>query len=94
MTVTTATAAWVTELQAALGAGSVLLDPDVTAAYARDQAMLELGIDGCLLTDMSVEEAEPYIGAMRENNLDTVFLAAPTSTPQRHPYAAPSLQLK
>ena len=38
--VTTATAAWVTELQDALGAGSVLLDPDVTAAYARDQAML------------------------------------------------------
>ena len=40
MTVTTATAAWVTELQDALGPGSVLLDPDVTAAYARDQAML------------------------------------------------------
>jgi glycolate oxidase subunit GlcD len=34
------TAAWVTELQAALGPGNVLLDPDVTAAYARDQAML------------------------------------------------------
>jgi glycolate oxidase subunit GlcD len=30
----------VTELQDALGAGNVLLDPDVTAAYARDQAML------------------------------------------------------
>ena len=29
-----------TELQDALGADSVLLDPDVTAAYARDQAML------------------------------------------------------
>ena len=41
------------------------------------------GIDGCLLTDMSVEEAEPYIGAMREHNLDTVFLAAPTSTDRR-----------
>jgi glycolate oxidase subunit GlcD len=34
------TAAWVTELQAALGPGNVLLDPDVTVAYARDQAML------------------------------------------------------
>lgn len=41
------------------------------------------GIDGCLLTDMSVEEAAPYIGAMQENNLDTVFLAAPTSTDRR-----------
>jgi glycolate oxidase len=40
VTVTTATAAWVTELQDALGADSVLLDPDVTASYARDQAML------------------------------------------------------
>jgi glycolate oxidase len=40
VTVTTATAAWVSELRDALGAGSVLLDPDVTAAYARDQAML------------------------------------------------------
>jgi tryptophan synthase alpha chain len=48
---------------------------------ARDAAAA--GVDGCLLTDMSVEEAEPYIGAMRENNLDTVFLAAPTSTPRR-----------
>ena len=37
---TATTTAWVTELQDALGADSVLLDPDVTAAYARDQAML------------------------------------------------------
>lgn len=43
----------------------------------------DAGIDGCLLTDMSVEEAEPYIGAMRSHNLDTVFLAAPTSTDRR-----------
>jgi glycolate oxidase len=40
VTVTTATAAWVAELQDALGPDNVLLDPDVTAAYARDQAML------------------------------------------------------
>ena len=30
-----------------------------------------------------MEEAEPYIGAMREHGLDTVFLAAPTSTDRR-----------
>ena len=41
------------------------------------------GIDGCLLTDVSVEEAEPYVAAMRAAGLDTVFLAAPTSTPRR-----------
>ena len=41
------------------------------------------GIDGCLLTDLSVEEAAPYVKVMREAGLDTVFLAAPTSTPER-----------
>lgn len=41
------------------------------------------GIDGCLLTDVSVEEAAPYVAAMRGAGLDTVFLGAPTSTPER-----------
>ena len=41
------------------------------------------GIDGCLLTDLSVEEAAPYVQAMRKEGLDTVFLAAPTSTQRR-----------
>src|SRR5690348_12316988 len=41
------------------------------------------GIDGVLLIDLSVEEAEKYIGIMRNAGLDTVFLAAPTSTDQR-----------
>jgi tryptophan synthase alpha chain len=41
------------------------------------------GIDGCLLTDVSVEEAEDYVRVMRDANLDTVFLAAPTSTDER-----------
>lgn len=43
----------------------------------------DAGIDGCLLTDLSVEEAEPYVSAMRAAGLDTVFLAAPTSTAER-----------
>jgi len=41
------------------------------------------GIDGCLLTDASVEEAHEYLGAMHRHGLDTVFLAAPTSTERR-----------
>ncbi len=41
------------------------------------------GIDGCLLTDASVEEAKSYVEAMRGQGLDTVFLAAPTSTERR-----------
>jgi tryptophan synthase alpha chain len=41
------------------------------------------GIDGCLLTDVSVEEASEYVKVMRAADLDTVFLAAPTSTDER-----------
>src|SRR5581483_4472549 len=47
------------------------------------RAAVASGIDGCLLTDMSVEEAEPYIDVMRRAGLDTVFLAAPTSSRRR-----------
>jgi tryptophan synthase alpha chain len=47
------------------------------------RAAVASGIDGCLLTDLSVEEAEPYIHVMRETGLDTVFLAAPTSSRRR-----------
>jgi tryptophan synthase alpha chain len=50
-------------------------------ALARDAK--KAGIDGCLLTDLSVEEAVGYTGAMKSAGLDTVFLAAPTSTPAR-----------
>ena len=41
------------------------------------------GVDGCLLTDLSVEEAEPYVKPLKAAGLDTVFLAAPTSTRRR-----------
>src|SRR5882757_4042911 len=41
------------------------------------------GIDGCLLIDASVEEAGAYVNVMRGAGLDTVFLAAPTSTERR-----------
>jgi tryptophan synthase alpha chain len=41
------------------------------------------GIDGCLFTDLSVEEARQHVGVMREHSLDTVFLGAPTSTERR-----------
>lgn len=42
-----------------------------------------IGIDGCLLTDVSVEEAIKPVATMRRHGLDTVFLAAPTSTERR-----------
>ncbi len=43
----------------------------------------QAGADGALLTDLSVEEAGPYVTEMRRQGLDTVFLAAPTSTRRR-----------
>lgn len=41
------------------------------------------GIDGALITDLTVEEADDYVAAMHGHNLATVFLAAPTSTDAR-----------
>lgn len=41
------------------------------------------GIDGALITDLTLEEAGEYIAIMRGHNLATVFLAAPTSTDER-----------
>jgi len=43
----------------------------------------EVGIDGALVTDLPVEEADEYLRHMRRRNLATVFLAAPTSTDER-----------
>lgn len=54
--------------------------------YGLDQLAADAsqaGVDGVLLTDMSVEEAGKYTGIMRAHSLDTVFLAAPTSTDRR-----------
>ena len=41
------------------------------------------GIDGCLITDLSVEEAGGTVPLLRAAGLDTVFLAAPTSPERR-----------
>jgi tryptophan synthase alpha chain len=41
------------------------------------------GADGVLATDLTPEEAADYRAAMRAHGLDTIFLAAPTSTDAR-----------
>ena len=41
------------------------------------------GADGALVTDLTVEEAGEYRRQMAAHKLDTIFLAAPTSTDQR-----------
>jgi tryptophan synthase alpha chain len=46
-------------------------------------AMADAGVDGALITDLPVEEATPYLREMRQRNLATVFLAAPTSSDER-----------
>jgi tryptophan synthase alpha chain len=46
-------------------------------------AAREASLDGALITDLPVEEAEPYLKEMRDKDLATIFLAAPTSTDER-----------
>ena len=41
------------------------------------------GVDGILLIDLSVEEAEAPVQQLRSHGLDTVFLGAPTSSDRR-----------
>jgi tryptophan synthase alpha chain len=46
-------------------------------------AAASAGADGVLVTDLTPEEAVDYRAAMRARHLDTIFLAAPTSTDER-----------
>jgi len=48
----------------------------------------EVGVDGALVVDLTADEAEGYVQALRAKNLDTVFLASPTSTEARLKRAA------
>jgi tryptophan synthase alpha chain len=42
-----------------------------------------VGADGVLITDLTPEEGEEYRVTMQSRGLDTIFLAAPTSTDER-----------
>jgi tryptophan synthase alpha chain len=48
---------------------------------ARDAAAA--GFDGILATDLTVEESGAFVEAMSKAGLNTVFLVAPTSSPER-----------
>jgi tryptophan synthase alpha chain len=54
--------------------------------FARDAA--GAGMAGALMVDVTSEEAEPYLAAMRAENLDTIFLGSPTSPDERLKRAA------
>jgi tryptophan synthase alpha chain len=49
--------------------------------FAREAKLA--GVDGVLVTDMTVEESAEYRSLMRPHGLETIFLAAPTSTDVR-----------
>lgn len=54
--------------------------------FARDAA--RAGAAGALMVDVTPEEAGPYVAALRAQNLDTIFLASPTSPDARLKRAA------
>ncbi len=50
-------------------------------AFVRDAAAA--GVDGVLIVDYPPEESEDFGAKLRANNMDLIFLLAPTSTPER-----------
>src|SRR5690349_16483649 len=46
-------------------------------------AAVKAGVDGALITDLTVEEAGEYLRLMAAHELDSIFLAAPTSPDHR-----------
>lgn len=60
------------------------LNPIMRMSIAKfSAAASHAGVDGALVTDLPMEEADDYLSEMRKRNLATVFLAAPTSTDAR-----------
>jgi tryptophan synthase alpha chain len=53
------------------------------AHEALGSKLKDAGVDGVLVTDLIPEEAAGFVAEMRQANLDTVFLVAPTSTDGR-----------
>ena len=49
--------------------------------FAADAA--QAGVAGVIVPDMPIEEAEPVAGWLRSASLDTIFMVAPTTPPER-----------
>lgn len=56
---------------------------EITGYEAFAKAAAEAGVDGVLTVDLPPEEAEEFLAAMRANDLDLIFLLAPTSDEAR-----------
>ena len=50
-------------------------------SFARDANAA--GIDGVLIVDMPPEESEPFSGLLKDNDIDIIYLIAPTTTVPR-----------
>jgi len=60
------------------------LNPIEKMGYrAFSQAAVAAGIDAVLTVDLPPEEAASLVEILQQHELDSIFLAAPTSTPQR-----------
>jgi tryptophan synthase alpha chain len=76
-----------TEIRRQTDAGLVIfsyLNPVLRYGLERfcDEAA-HAGVDGALITDLTIEEADLYRKLMDQRNLSTIFLAAPTSPDRR-----------
>ena len=56
---------------------------EVTGYEQFASAAAAAGVDGVITVDMPPEEAEDYVAAFRQHELDPIFLLAPTSTEER-----------
>ncbi len=52
-----------------------------TAKFMKEVS--EAGLDGLILPDVPVDESEEFVPLAKKSGLDTIILAAPTSTPAR-----------
>jgi len=43
----------------------------------------DAGIDGLILPDMAIEEADTFLQTAKKNDIDTIFLISPNSSPER-----------
>jgi len=60
------------------------LNPYEAMGYAQFAAQAQrAGVDGVLTVDLPPEEADDFLGALRAQGLDAIFLVAPTSDEER-----------
>jgi len=43
----------------------------------------QAGVDGIIVPDLTVEESSKWLSTAQSENIDTIFLVAPTSSPER-----------